>query len=86
MSVMLFFFRCVNDKFADGGHDLQMTRRSESTRSARLFFWRVEVYSRWCCGTDLLFASVIAICFVFFEWFFGCFCAVRVSVVSGSAH
>ena len=39
-----------------------------------LVLWRVEVYGRWCCGTDLLFASVIATCF----FSFGFRIAVRV--------
>ena len=32
--------------------------------------WRVEVNCRWCCGKELLFASVIAIWFVFPFGFF----------------
>ena len=39
--------------------------------------WSVEVYGRWCCGTDLLFASVIATFFCF-RLVFGLFCVVRV--------
>ena len=42
-----------------------------------LVLWRVEVYGRWCCGTDLLFASVIATCFCF-RLVFGLFCVVCV--------
>ena len=57
--------------------------------------WRVEFNCRWCCGEELLFASVIAIWFVFSfgfsEWFvsFVLLLAMyfsRVSIVSGPAH
>ena len=56
--------------------------------------WRVEVNCRWCCGKELLFASVIAIWFVFSygfsEWSvsFALLLAIfsRVSIVSGPAH
>ena len=55
-----------------------------STKRMNLFrafvLWRVELDCRWCCGQDLLFASVIAICFVFSIVFFSVFFrAVRVA-------
>ena len=85
-----FFSRCGNDKFADGGHDLRINLFKMSV------LWRVEFKCRWCCGRDLLFASVIATWFLFSfgfrivlcrsccSFFFGI--PLLVSVVSGSAH
>ena len=41
--------------------------------------WRVKVNCRWwCCGEDLLIASVISIWLVLLLGVFGLFCAVRV--------
>ena len=69
---MLFFSRCGNDKCSDGGHDLQMTRRSESILFKAFVLWRVEVNCRWSCGKGLLFASVNSIWFVFSNGFSDC--------------
>ena len=70
---MLFFSRCGNDKFSDGGHDLHMTQRSESILFKAFVLWRVEVNCRWSCGKGLLFASVNSIWFVFSNGFSDCF-------------
>ena len=93
---MRFISRCGNDKFSNGGHDLQNDTAKRINLCKAFVLWRVEVNCRWCCGKDLLCASVIAMwlvlsrgcddCSVLFVLMFLILFFSMFSVVSGLAH